>query len=594
MKGRSTLVLFISIVVLGIFIWGQETWRARKPARDAERVRLFNLDGGSLLSIAFTHSNGTVRCVNDNGVWMAGNNDDGMGRADEALIQRLVSGLNSMGKGTTITEKELSIRGINPEDYGFDEPMAVIEAVDNHGRQRWLVGRRAPLGNMVYAKKSDEENIYTISDKLIAVIPGTADILRDRIVFPGDSVGVRRMEIRGGSGFIQLLKDPKEGWRIQQPVAAPADAKEVDLFLNQLYRLRIEEFVLDNVSDFSVYGLQGETMQISVGQGDGNSRMLIVGSEVPDKPGQVYARRADDTSVFSISSAIRGLLNVPAGQFRDASLLSVPPGSISRISLTRGEDQLSMEYDGTNSWSITRPVVWTAEPRAVSDMVTFWVSAVITEFDLEAPGTDPEWILEFYSAQYGTSNRLEIFPTRGSKEGLLIRRDGDAKVCRINLPYVPESFIDPLNFKGRNIWMLDTEQVKRVELIKPQKRQVVERLEDNRFAPVEPSGDVNLNREALTRLLRNLQQVNTSGYITYNPRDLDIYGLADPSIELHLGLSGTNELGRVLLVGRETSEGYYSMVKGRDVIFFLDKPAVLSLTADFIQPVPVAEPVPSD
>ncbi len=584
MKGRSTLFLFISIVVLGIFIWAQEAWRSKQSVHESERVRLFNLDGASLLSVEFSHSNGVVRCVKQNGTWMAGNAGEGMGPADEALIRRMVAGLNSMGKGTTITRKELAVRGIDYEEYGFNEPLVEIEAVDNHGRRRWQIGRRAPLGDMVYARLSGGENIYTIPDKLIAVIPGTADVLRDRVLFPGETAGVRRMEIRGAAGFIQLLKDPKEGWRIQQPVAAPADTKEVERFVERLYRFRIENFVADNVSDFSVYGLQGDTMQISVGHGDGASRMLIIGGDVPGKPGMVYARRADDTSVCSVSAGIRDLLNIPGEQFRDASVLSVPPGSISSISITRGEDQLTMEYDGASAWNITSPVVWPAELRAVDTLVTLWVNAVITEFDVEAPEGEPEWIFEFRSAEYGSANRLEVFSAKGRRDGLLVRRDGEPTVFRINLPMVPDSLSDPLNYKDREIWMLNPDQVNRVELHKaPGGRQVVERLDDNSFTPMQTNGNVRLDKEALARLLRSLKQVSTSGYITYNPRDLDIYGLAYPAAELHVGLSGTNQLGRVLLVGRETAEGFYSMVKGRDVIFFLDKPSVQALTADFIE-----------
>jgi len=124
MKGRSTLVILISIVVLGIFIWVQDSWLRKIPSDEAQRVRLFNLDSGTLISIEFSHSNGVVRCVKENGVWMSGDLDGNTGRADEALIQRMVAGLNSMGKGTTITEKQLSIRGIDPSEYGFDQPSA--------------------------------------------------------------------------------------------------------------------------------------------------------------------------------------------------------------------------------------------------------------------------------------------------------------------------------------------------------------------------------------------------------------------------------------------------------------------------------------
>ncbi|MDF7825610.1 DUF4340 domain-containing protein [Pontiellaceae bacterium B12227] len=594
MKGRSTLIILFCIMVLGVFIWVQESMRANKPSRTAERVRLFNLDAHTLISIEFRHSNQVVRCVKENGIWMAGDRDGNTGRADEALIHRMVSGLNSMGKGTTITGQQLSIRGMDSAEYGFSDPAISIAAVDNQGRHTWLVGRKTPLGDMVYAKSGEAEDIYTVSDKLLVVVPDSPDLLRDRILFPGEAAGVRRVEIRGSAGFVQLVKDPHEGWRMQQPVSAQADVKEVDLFIEKLYLLRIEDFVADNVSDFSVYGLQGETRQISLGHTDGTSRMLVIGDDIADQPGFVYARRADDTSVFSLSADILQLLNVPTDRFRDAGVLAVPPGSISSIHITHGGDQLGMAYDVAKGWNITSPMVWEADPQQISDFVTLWVSAVITEFDVVTNSIPAEWSIEFGSVEQGTTNRLEILPTNGSREGLLIRRDDDPAVYRINLPLVPDSIIDPLVYKNRTVWTLDPEQVNIVALQKGNiERQVVERLEDQNFAPVGTNGNVRLNKAAMAKMLRRIARVDTSGYITYNPRDLDIYGLASPLAELHIGLSDSNQLGRVLLIGRETPDGFYTMVKGRDVVFYLEKPVVNLLTADLLQEtnpvVPVVE-----
>lgn len=592
MKGRSTLVILIGIIVLGLFIWAQESWRANRPSEEARRIRLFNLDPGTLLSIQFAHSNGVVRCIKENGVWMTGDLDGTTGRADEALIQRMITGLNSMGKGTTITEKQLSVRGLDPTEYGFDEPLATITAVDNQGRRTWWVGRETPLGEMVYAKTGASENIYTISDRLLTVIPLSTDILRDRVLFPGESAGVRRIEIRGSAGFMQLVKDPQEGWRLQQPVAARADVKEVDSFIEKLYHFRIEEFVADNVSDFSIYGLQGETRQISLGHGDGTSRMLIIGDDIQDKPGFVFARRADDTSVFSLSADVLQLVNVPAERFRNASVLTVPPGSISSIAITHGEEQLSMAYDGSSSWNVTSPVVWEADPKSISDFVTLWVAAVVIEFDVVTNTIPAEWILEFGSVDLGITNRLEILPAKGSRDGLLIRRDDDPAVYRINLPMLPEGIINPLVYKNRSVWKLDPELIDQVMLHKNgTAQQVIERLEDRSFAPVGTNGNVRVNEVGLSRLMRRLQRVDTPGYITYNPRDLDIYGLAEPATELHISLSDSNQLGRVLLLGRETADGFYSMVKGRDVIFYLEKPVVEILTADLIQNAELVAPV---
>jgi hypothetical protein len=589
MKGRSTLVILIGIVVLGLIIWLQESWRARTPSDVAQKIRMFNLDAGTLISVEFSHSNGVVRCVKENGVWMVGDTDGNTGRADEALIQRMVSALNSMGKGTTITEKQLSIRGIDAGEYGFDDPAVTISAVDNQGRHAWLVGRVTPLGDMVYAKSMDSDDIYTVADQLLAVIPAAPDILRDRIPFPGQAAGVRRVEIRGPAGFIQLVKDPHEGWRTQQPVAARADTKEVDLFLEKLYRFRIEEFVADNVSDFSIYGLQGETRQISLGHADGTSRMLIIGDDIADQPGFVYARRADDTSVFTLSADILQLLNMPSERFRDASVLSVPPGSITSIDIAHGEEQLSLAYDGSKAWNVTSPMVWEANPQAVSDLVTLWMSAVIIEFDVATNTIPVDWVIEFGSLETGRTNRLEILASKESRDGLLIRRDDDPAVYRINLPMVPDSITNPLVYKNRSIWALDPEQISRVQLLKAGSApQTLERFDDKTFTAVDTNGNVRVDEKALSMLMRKLERLDAASYITYNPRDLDIYGLAQPLVELNISLTDSNQLGRVLLLGRETPDGYYSMVKGRDVIFYLEPPVVNTLTADLILP---AEPV---
>ncbi|MEI6892208.1 MAG: DUF4340 domain-containing protein [Pontiella sp.] len=565
--------------------------RANLPSKVAQRVQLFNLDAETLISIEFTRSNQVVRCVKENGVWMAGDRDGNSGRADEALINRMVSGLNSMGKGTTITGEQLSVRGMDSAEYGFADPLISIVAVDNLGRHTWLVGSATPLGNMVYVKSDEDENIYTVSDKLLIVVPNSLDLLRDRILFPGNVAGVRRIEIRGSAGFVQLVKDPNNGWRIQQPVSAQADVKQVDLFVEKLYKLHVEDFEADNVSDFSVYGLQGETRQISLGHTDGTSRMLVIGDDIADQPGFVYARHADDTSVFSLSADILQLLNMPSDRFRDASVLSVPPESISSIKITHGAEQLAMAYNGSDAWNVTSPVVWEADPKSISDLVVLWVNAVITEYDVATNRVAAAWVIEFGSAEYGKTNRLEILPTHGSKGGLLIRRDDNPAIHQINLPIVPGTIIDPLIYKSRNVWALDTDQINRIALQKQGlARQVVQRSGEQSFVPAGTNVNVRLNEAVMQKLLQQLKRVDTSGYIAYNPRKLDIYGLANPLAELHIGLSTPNELGHVLLIGRETIDGFYSMVKGRDVVFYLEKLVVDVLTTDFILDVNSATP----
>ncbi len=581
MKGHSTRFLFLAILAVGLFIWGQDVWRARVPSKEYRRVKLFDLDASTLVSLQFKYTNSTVDCAKENGVWMTGETGSGMGRADVALIFRLVAGLNSMGKGTVITAKHLELRGFDAGEYGFDQPSVEISAVDQQGRHGWEIGRKAPLDNMVYVREVDHSDIYTVDDKILEIIPAQPGLLRNRTLFDGDAPGVRRVEIRGTEGFVQILKDNQSGWQIQQPVSASADKKMVESYIEQLYRLRADDFVAENVSDFSIYGLQSDARQISLGGAGGASRMVVLGDEVPDRPGFIYARRSDEMSVFTLNEDVLELLNVTSGRFRDARLLALSPDKISYASVTHNDDQLSMTRSEGGSWVITSPVAWAANDGAVDDFLKVWSDAVIIEFNVQAESVEAAWSFEFASDELGESNRIDVLPDYGSRSGLLVRRAQDRALFRINLPSIPETMVDPLHFKNKEIWRLDMADIQKVSVNRQNGRsQKIERQDDGSFITVGTNGNMQVDLDTWQHFTQRLQLIQADDYVTYNPRELEIYGLNDPTLELHVGLGGTNELGRVLFVGHETPQGYYAMVKGRDVVFFLNKRLVQSLMVD--------------
>ena len=582
-KGRSTLVLLAGILVLGAFIFIQEFWRAKVPSKEYRRIQFFDLNPDTLVLIRFEHTNLVVDCVKENGVWMTGGSEGGLGRADVALIHQMVAGLNATGKGTTITAEHLEMRGLDVAEYGLADSALRISAVDNKGQHTWLIGRKAPLGDMLYAKQGGGEDIYTIPDQLLDVVPTQPDALRDRTLFSEKTTGARRIELRGPGGFVQILKDPTDGWQIQQPLVAPADPKAVEGLLEKMYQLRIEAFEAENVSDFAVYGLQGEALQIALGGADDSSRLLVIGDEIADRPGMVYARRADDTSVFVLKSDVLDLLNIKLNELRDVRVLPLPPKEISYISVARGAEQIELVRGDAGQWSITTPVSWEADVRAVGKVLKFWDVAVITEFDETNTSVAVEWTLLFGSDELGETNRIDILPTLGGRDGLLLRRNGEETVCRINIPIMPDSILDPLEYKNRMLWKLQKEEIQKISVEKgSQPRQVVERLADGTFAPEATNVMVQVDHMAVDLLLNELAEISTLGYVAYNPRDLSIYGLTEPAISLHMGLTGTNQLGRVLLVGQEAAEGYYAMVKGRDVVFILAKPLVETFSGDLV------------
>ena len=148
MKDRTIPVLLICVLCVGAFIGIQEYWRYKSSIRAFEQSKLFDLDLNSLTSVQFKSGESSIECVKENGIWLVGNREQGMGRADIAVVYRMVAAFNSIGKGTTITAKELDLRGLDASEYGFEPPSHEIVAIDNQGRHTWRVGsarwRRIP------------------------------------------------------------------------------------------------------------------------------------------------------------------------------------------------------------------------------------------------------------------------------------------------------------------------------------------------------------------------------------------------------------------------------------------------------------------
>jgi len=571
-NGRSSFVLFITCIVLLAFIWIQQAWRLNVARKQYFQAQLFDLNADSLLSLEFIHSNVVVTCVKKDGVWLTGSEKKGEGRVDVALLKRVISGLNSQTKVNTITEDQLKARGFNASEYGFSNPVLKIKITDNRGTRWWYVGREAPLEHLFYIRKGGEEDIYTVSSQLFNFVPTKEDQLRDRIIFPSNMATSRQIEIRGENGFVQMIKDTKGIWKIQQPIVANANRVVVEALLGELQALTIgdEDFIADNVSDFSIYGLQDETKQISLGGVDKKSHKLILGDIISDRPDFVYARRATDTTVFALKKSILNFVSFKPVHFRDPRVLLIPPQAVNLISVTHGAKKLDLFSTPSHQWAIVAPVSWAADPMAVFHLLKRWNDSVVIEYDLKNVNEKPEWIFQFGAKSLGQTNTIYVLPTYGKKDGLRIRRDDDPAVYRINIPQLTDAAINPLEFKDKVVLKIDLAKLKKLKVDqKSGASYALERQKDGTFLPVNVTTPVQVDSFALNTILAGIRNLKALRYVAYDQQDLSEYGLTNPAMSIHIGLNTTNQLGRILLVGTKTADGYFAMVKGRDVIFLL-------------------------
>jgi hypothetical protein len=110
-------------------------------------------------------------------------------------------------------------------------------------------------------------------------------------------------------------------WNVVRPEAGPADASRVEGWVDQLGSLTASR-AIDNVTDFSSYGLSQPKGSVEIDLTGGKTIKLALGDKTPDG-GDYYVRMPDDTtkskSVFLINAPLVDDLN---------SALTKPPKAL--------------------------------------------------------------------------------------------------------------------------------------------------------------------------------------------------------------------------------------------------------------------------
>ncbi|MBN2684030.1 MAG: DUF4340 domain-containing protein [Pontiellaceae bacterium] len=588
MKDRTIQVLLITIVALGVLIGLLEFRSYRALKQRYQQSIVFDLDASKLNALYFSGTDFAVNCEKKNGEWLAGTPELGLGRADEEIVTGMINALNSLRRGMTLSVKQMKSHGRSMSSYGFDSPLMTIEAVGAEGRRKWIVGSKTVDNKEVYIREAGrDKEIFTVSSRLLDYVPLRVEDLRSRTPFPWVPSEVQKVELRRTSGFVQVVKNSDGVWKIKQPMEVIADPGEFGYFVNQLCQLRIESFEAENVADLSAFGLQDEgSRQISLTGSDGTTRTLVVGDAVSGRAGFVYAYRKDNTSVFTMRDDVLALLDKKVNQLRDARVVSIPVEDISGVSYSSNNRMVELAKTETGQWEVLAPAPGVADPLKIRSLLLWWQQIVITDFETEINQDEPSNVIEFYSSS-GETNRVEVLPrlVNGSR---LVRLNEDSIAHSINLASINTviNSLNPLDYRSTKIFDIPKNGVNKISVKKTGAlEQVVLLEEDGTFVAESANGGVQVVRPVVEQVLTMLSKLQTPEYITYNPSSLTPYGLDEPLMEVYIGLSDPEELGRVLLIGDERENGFCAMVKGQDIIFLVGKDVVRILSADLVKAV---------
>jgi len=161
---------------------------------------------------------------------------------------------------TVMTKRLISENPDDPEVYGLNNTI-VTTFVSKEGKEVSIeIGNMTPLQDSYYVRRLDDPKIYTIDSYTGETLRyGKLDLM-NRNIYGTEAVTVYDIDYlafsRDGDDVFSAEKKTDEDWIITDPVPErEANFTELSKFLNWVSSFRVKEYIEENPSDLSLYGL---------------------------------------------------------------------------------------------------------------------------------------------------------------------------------------------------------------------------------------------------------------------------------------------------------------------------------------------------
>lgn len=467
------------------------------------------------------------------------------------------------------------------KQWNLNPPVVRVEFKTPKQDNVLLIGRNVALTENVYARASAKLDapVYIIRALSRASVDHSLAELRSRAVFDFDSVQIDKATVReftSGSQVshdIEATKDKDNHWTLQKPLVARAEKKRVDAWLRQVQDLRVINFISDESSNLSTYGLSSPLSQITVQrQGDAEELSLIIGTSPQDKPQEVYAKRLRSNSVFTLNKDLVAKLLTGLPDSRDKKLVSVSTPDVTQVTIEqKGKTITALKHEGV--WMLDADS--RAEAGRVQDFVNLMTLLQATQFVKDA-ATD---LRPYGLDKPQTKVTLQYLKGKDAKESASVdilfgKSDTNAKVIYAMTstePFiysVPSGALDSIpkdSIAWRDTQVVRQDKEKAKQLIVTGKDGVTTtftRVSKDAYTTTAPGSAVDVVKaEAQVGLMSSLRAVQWLG------KPLPIFALDKPVLQLTLV---TDEGKTVLRIGAVLmSGGRAAQVEGQTQAFEL-------------------------
>src|SRR5207244_5120129 len=255
---------------------------------------------------------------------------------------------------------------------GKPSPLVKLNVKSGPAPPPIAVGKNTAIGGKSYVRKGDEPKLYLTTSSLQFGLNKQAKDLRDKQLVTFQDDDVQRVDVASGGQTTTLVRKGKDAW-VVQPGDQPADPTEVRSYLSTLRSTRATDFPDDALADLGKYGLDQPRLAVTLATGkDGTeTQTLILGAEGTQGTQKlVYAKRANQPTVYAVGDWTPRSLGKQANDFRDKTVLTFDQSRVGRVVIDhKGGGPSATLARGGDAWTVDAADGKKAKETAVSRFV---------------------------------------------------------------------------------------------------------------------------------------------------------------------------------------------------------------------------------
>ena len=373
---------------------------------------------------------------------------------------------------------------------------------------------------------------------------------------------------------IVLTKGDK-GWRLTQPVDAPADEAVVKAVVQAVTAAEVQKSLDELPADLAPFGLDKPSTVITLSTKDGAQPPIQVGKNTTIGA-KTYVRKGDTPKVFLTASTIQTAINKQVKDVRDKQLLAFEDADVKRIEVAKpGAPTLTLSRKDGDAWTLD-PGGVPADATEVRSYVSALRTTRATDFPDDAPAdlakyglTAPRLTVTVATGKDGEATQQLLVGGESSGEqtkSIYVKRGDQPTVYAVGEWALRSLDKDAGALRDKTVLAFDSDKVGKV---------VLERKEGTGATLVRTAAgawtvdgidEKKVKGTAVQRFVDDLKDLKGSAIAAEPPpANLTPFGLAAPGLRLTVTDKDGKPIGVVLLAKQDAK--YFTMREGGPTVF---------------------------